>query len=479
MRILWVGLLACTLAGCYRILPSKGGGQLADPPERRFTEPAHVRLPEGYRIEVVAEGLTYPTAITFDEAGTPYVVEAGYAYGEVFLEPRLLRIDPTAGLMPVYTGSRNGPWNGVTFHQGYFYVAEGGQLEGGRILRISQDGAVEVLVDNLPSRGDHHTNGPLIQNGYLYFGQGTATNAGVVGNDNADYGWLQRFPDFHDVPCADITVTGHNYTTDNVLTADPNDRAVTGPYSPYNQSVEAGQLIPGAVPCNGAILRVPLTGGKPEVVAWGVRNPYGLAFSPDGELYVTDNLYDVRGSRPIWGTGDLLWKIEAGQWYGWPDFYKGIPVERLEFPGGQARQPVLQNHPNKPPPAVASFGVHASACGLDFARGAAFGFPGQAFVAQFGDLAPAVGKVLAPVGYQIARVNVQTGVVEPFAINQGKKHGPASYLRSGGFERPIDVQFDPSGNALYVVDFGTVTMNGSKPVPQPGTGVVWRISREE
>jgi glucose/arabinose dehydrogenase len=35
-----------------------------------------------------------------------------------------------------------------------------------------------------------------------------------------------------------------------------------------------------------------------EVYAWGLRNPYGVQWGPDGQLYVTDNAYDERGSRP-------------------------------------------------------------------------------------------------------------------------------------------------------------------------------------
>jgi len=143
----------------------------------------------------VASGLTCPTGVAFDEEGRPYVTEAGYSYGEVWTTPRLLRIEPDGGVTTVAVGSRNGPWNGVAYYDGAFYVAEGGELEGGAILRIMPDGEVARLIADLPSRGDHHTNGPVIgPDGWLYFGQGTATNSGIVGEDNARMGWLGRFP---------------------------------------------------------------------------------------------------------------------------------------------------------------------------------------------------------------------------------------------------------------------------------------------
>jgi glucose/arabinose dehydrogenase len=121
-----------------------------------------VAVPAGYRVEAVAQGLTYPTAIAFDDRGRPYVLEAGYSYGEVWTAPRLLRLEADGRSSEVYVGGKNGPWTGVTFHDGAFYVSEGGQLEGGRILRITPEGKMTTVVENLPSYGDHHTNGPVV-----------------------------------------------------------------------------------------------------------------------------------------------------------------------------------------------------------------------------------------------------------------------------------------------------------------------------
>ncbi|NJW54944.1 hypothetical protein, partial [Salinimicrobium oceani] len=143
----------------------------------------------------------------------------------------------------IVEGTKNGPWTGITYHDGNFYVAEGGQMEGGKILRINANGAVDTLVSNLPSMGDHHTNGPAIKDNYIYFGQGTATNSAVVGPDNASFGWLYRKPEFHDIPCKDIVLKGINYTSKNPLTDAPDDKVTTGAYVPFGEATRKGQVI--------------------------------------------------------------------------------------------------------------------------------------------------------------------------------------------------------------------------------------------
>jgi glucose/arabinose dehydrogenase len=469
----WAGAAAaCALAlglgGCFALRPSSGGGQTEFSGPRKV-DAADVAVPPGYRIERVAEGLDFPTGVAFDERGRPHVVESGYAYGEIWTTPRLLRIEADGRAVVVAQGGSNGPWNGVAFHAGAFFVAEGGTREGGRILRIGPDGRQRVLAEGLPSLGDHHTNGPAIgPDGFVYFGQGTATNAGVVGEDNAEFGWLERHPEFHDVPCGAVTLTGENFRAGG---------RETGAFSAFGAPTARGQVVAGALPCSGAVLRVRRDGGALELVAWGFRNPFGLAFAPDGTLFVSDNAYDARGSRPVHGAGDLLWRVEAGRWYGWPDYHGARRLDdgdHYDPPGAPRPRPLLAAPPGAPPEPVAVLGVHSSANGFDFARSEGFGHAGDAFVALFGDMAPGVGKTLAPVGFSVVRVEVASGVVHDFAVNRGA--GPASRLGGGGLERPVAVRFSPSGDALYVVDFGVMT-TGERPSPRLGTGVLWRITR--
>jgi glucose/arabinose dehydrogenase len=475
---LFVITLACLgLSGCYNLRPSNGGGEATFAPPRRLN-PADVAVPAGYKIELVASGFTFPTGVAFDEAGNPYVVESGYSYGEVWAAPRLLRVNPDGSKSELVRGGRNGPWTGVAYQDGNFYIAEGGELEGGRILRVTGDGNIVTLVQGLPSKGDHHTNGPAIgADGKIYFGQGTATNAGVVGEDNARFGWLKRYPAFHDTPCKDITLRGENYESGDVT----GKRAgvITGAFSPFGTATTPGQVVRGALPCNGDIMRIDPDGSHLELVAWGFRNPFGLAFAPDGQLYLTENAYDDRGSRPVWGSGDMLWRVTPGAWYGWPDYSGSQSINSPAFkpPGKQVPKLLLANDPGIPPRPVAILGVHSSSNGLDFSRSASFGHVGEAFIAEFGDQSPETGKSLYPVGFRVVRVDVGNGTIEDFVTNKGNENGPASKLGTAGLERPLAVRFTPAGDALYVVDFGVMLMGAKGPMPLQNTGALWKITR--
>ena len=483
-RIIYFFLCAlfipATQISCYRMRGSEGGGQIEAIP-RRVVNAGDIGIEAGYKIEAVTTGLTFPTAVSFDDDDNLYFIEAGYSYGEVWGEPKLLKLEADGKTTMIAKGTKNGPWTGITWHEGAFYVAEGGEMEGGRILRVTPAGVITPLVSNLPSMGDHHTNGPVIKDGYIYFAIGVATNSAVVGKDNADFGWLLRRSDFHDIPCQDIILSGENYTSANVLTEDPDDEVSTGAFVPFGTSTRAGQVVKGALPCTGSILRIPLGGGDIELVSWGFRNPFGLALSPDGRLFATENGFDERGSRPVWGAGDALWEIESGLWYGWPDFSEGKRIandEEFKAPGKEAVKPLLQKYPNTPPKPAAIFGVHSSSNGFDFSTNPSFGYQGEAFVAQFGDMAPGAGKVLYPVGFKIVRANTETGVVRDFATNKGKRNGPASWLEKGGLERPVSAKFNRAGSALYIVDFGILKATAEGNLPQTATGMIWKITKQ-
>lgn len=474
-----VAVAVLAVNNIYRTRRSHGAGT-GTASATRATKPADVAVPPGYRVEVVATGLTFPTAVAFDDSAHLFVIESGYVYGEKWTTPRLLRLDSLGRPTEVARGEKP-PWNGISYANGGFLIAEGGARDGGRIIRVTPQGAITVLADGLPGMGDHHVNRPVVgPDGNIYFGNGTATNSGVVGMDNSEFGWLKRHPDFHDIPCRDVELAGENFDTPNPLAKDTTTRATTGAYVPFGTRTTKGQVIRGTTPCTGSVMRIPSGGGRPEMVAWGFRNPFGLALAPDGSFYVAENGFDVRGSRPVFGGADHLFRLVNGGWYGWPDYAGGLPLAQERFKPEGKPQPrfILARTPAAPIAPVARFAVHSSSNGFDFSRNSGFGHVGEAFVAQFGDMTPKTGKAWYPIGARVVRVNVSTGAITDFMVNRGKIHGPASWQGSAGIERPVDARFDPSGTALYVTDFGVMTVTDKGPNAQPGTGVIWRITRD-
>lgn len=446
----------------------------------RRPEPGHVRVPAGYAVEVVATGFDAPVHCTFDDAGACYVSECGH---KIESPPRIVKVDVRTGArttvyeLPEDRWRKTGALTGACWHDGALYFSETD-----RVARLRSDGVVEEVVGGLPGLGDHQTNHPVVgPDGRLYWGQGTATNTGIVGADNAAYEWLPKFPRFHDVPAADVRLAGRSYEYQDVL-GSVTDTVRSGAYSPFGVATPPGTVVRGDVRCTGAVLSCEPDGSGLEVVCWGLRNPYGLAFAPDGRLFATEHGIDERSARYVVGDPDDLYEIRRGTWYGWPDFAAGV---RLDDPrwgdkdSGRGREPVLAEHPDEDPPMpFATFEAHSGSNGFDFSRDAAFGFEGDAFVALFGDVAPVTTRTGTPRGFKVARVDMRTGAVTDFAVN--RVAGPSSKLPHRGLERPSHCAFGPDG-ALYVVDFGEIQIApevGGIRVRR-GSGVLWRIRRTD
>ena len=419
-------------------------------------------------LDLAAEGFSFPTSLTFDESGTSYIAEAGLPFGGAQPGGRVWRIEQD-GKRTLLAKDLRQPVNGLTFYQGSLYLSEGGYPGGsGRISRLDLDGRQTILLDNLPGPGNYHTNmvafGP---DGKLYFSQGAMTNTGYVGLDAYELGWLRLLPHAHDLPGYEIELAGVNIESANPLSKEAGARTSTGAFVPFGKRSEPGQRFAAQVPCTAAVMRCNPDGSDLELVAWGLRNAYGLGFLPDGRLLAVDQGADDRGSRPVGNVPDLLFEVQRGAWYGWPDFIGGDPITDARYRPVRGPMPVfaLANHHALPPPekALLRFPSHAAAVKFDVAPLALREWAGQIFIALFGDEAPMTAPSGPRSGRSIARIDPTDWSLHT--------------VLDGPLARPIDVRFHPSDGALYILDFGKFEMHAERGVvAEPNTGKLWRWS---
>jgi glucose/arabinose dehydrogenase len=444
----------------------------AGPAAARPIRTGDISVPDGYKIEAVVEGLDAPTMVAFDDRGRMLIAESGYLGGG---DSRVTRVEPDGTKTVLADGAafgREQPVTAVAFHDGNVYA-----VHAGTVSVIEPGGRLRTVLGGLPGQGDHQANQLVFDDGYMYLSVGTVTNSAVVGPDNQLFGWLPRedLRQLHDVPCRDVTLTDQTFESDNVFDDGPS-RVRTSPYSPFGVSRPPGTVVRGDVRCNGAVLRARPDGSEVEMVAWGLRNPYGLEMGPDGSLYVADHGFDARGSRPVENAADCFYRIDQGAWYGWPDFACGVPVTDPGFKPKDKPQPqfVVANHPPGPRPrAIAEFDPHAATNGFAFSPSNRWGPPSTAYVALFGDMTPGTGTVSKPRGVEVVKVDIRDGRIEDFIHN--KVSGRSSQHSTGGLEHPSDVTFGPDG-AMYITDWSVARPSDEGLKVDPKSGVIWKVT---
>ena len=377
------------------------------PEESVYYNPANgedIVVPRGFKVEVFAKGLNFPTDVAFvgsKDNFKVYILESGTGlpgkcntnvgvYGgptapENPFTPDVVIYDddghrisgrlgkPTSVDPATNRGFQpDGPAIGLSFEHdtagGTLFGTDSNQGARGapgrgnntsRVVKISVNrdrtsAEVSTVIRGLPT-GDHPTEQILVKDGWLYWSQGSATNSGVTGHDNGAGG------NQHDIACQQITLSKNTWTS-------LPDGHVTSGYSNHGVA-RPGAVVPayeGATSkgmCTGAILRAQISNPQNtiEPVAWGFRNPYGIRFSPadhplKGDLMVSENGEDERGARPTNNAPDRLAIARQNpngtpEYHGWPDRFGFLDSTQSVFnpkgsggddnPAATAGKPVL------------------------------------------------------------------------------------------------------------------------------------------
>lgn len=184
-----------------------------------------------------------------------------------------------------------------------------------------------------------------------------------------------------------------------------------------------------------AILRYDPDGANGSIYARGLRNAVGLAIRPGKtELWATNNGRDMLGDDL---PPETVYRVEAGQDYGWPACHAGRIVDP-EFGSPESCEQI--------PRAPVEMQAHTAPLGLTFYGGDSFPeeYRGDLFVALHGSW-----NRSQPVGYEVVRIPVNedgsTGPVEVFVTGW--------LVEGNAWGRPVDVITGPDGS-LYISDDG-------------------------
>lgn len=340
-----------------------------------------VRAPADFRVQVFARDLQEPNALAFDDQGNLYYTE--------LVDGNVVRLrdangDGVADERKVFASGFKNP-RGLAWHEGTLYLSQRGQI---LTLRDTNGDAVadenKVILDKLFSLDIQHSN-----NG-IAFGPDGRLYVAIGG------------PRVHQLELKDKTYWYEGQARDDWLF--------------------------------GGIIVASADGKNPRMFARGLRNPYALAFSADGQLFATDNGDDT---IPM-PDGDELNLVVPGGDYGYPYFF-GVPPE---WSGTQTP--------------LVTFDPHSAPTGVAVYNGTAFppGYRGSVFSAL----------------YWRGRANAWGREVVRVALGE-KEGNPAWQVHDfvDGLDRPTALAVGPDG-ALYVAD-----MRGGKADPD-FAGAIFRIS---
>lgn len=420
-RTLLAIMLAALAAGCddsAKLDPQKQVGSQPELPQAKsfFMPPMQVpegvpwkqdempKVPEGLKIEKIAESLKHPRQV--------YVLPNG----------------------DVLVAESNGPPKPTTrpkqLIMGLVQKASGKAGEGGNRI---------TLLRNVNGKWEKHT---FIEHLFSPFGMQLIGNTLYVANADSlvKFTYQEGQTEIHtpgqivtDLPGGPIN---HHWTKS--LVASPDGSKLYVGVGSNSNITENGT---GAEYHRAAVLEVDVASGASRLFATGLRNPTGLQWEPQsGRLWAIVNERDEIGSDLV---PDYMTSVQENGFYGWPYSYYGQHVDTR----AQPQRPDLVKKAIKPDYALSS---HVAPLGLTFYQ--ADNMPqyrGGAFISEHGSWNRSPLN-----GYQVVWVKFENG--KPVGVPQTVVSGFLTDDQKQVRGLPVGLATDRQGGLLIADDAGNI-----------------------
>jgi hypothetical protein len=279
---------------------------------------------DAMKSQILFKGLNSAVDFTMDTEGNYYVA----------FKDTLQYINKAGKSYNIFTNNKLNITSLDYKNQVLYYASQGKVYSYNLISREGKE-----IIKDIPNYGDYNNSLIRIYGEYLFVTIGSATNSGVVGQDNK---WLGDYPENHDVSPKKITIKGINFGEEK-----------TGAFVSYKTKNIKGQIITSHIPGNSSIIIYNLITGAKENFAWGIRNMKAIDFTSEGKILVTVGGMEDRGLRPVKGDSDYIYQIKKNTWYGFPDYTGGDPISSPKFKGlnNEIISSILDKPPTTNPPA--------------------------------------------------------------------------------------------------------------------------------
>jgi len=375
-------------------------------------------VPQGFKIEAIATGLSNPRNVLALANGDLLVVESQKNGKEPLERPKRKVMDIVEA--KAHGGTGSGPSNRIL------------------LLRDSNgDGKPDsqsVLIDNL--------NAP--------FGIVLVGDQLYVADTDAILRYPYKMGDTkvggNATKVCDLPAGAINHHWTKSLTANADGSKLYVGVGSNSNILERGTI---AEMNRADILEVDPKTGAYTVFAQGLRNPNGLTFYPGSDvLWTVVNERDELGPNLV---PDYMTSVKRGAFYGWPYSYWGQNVDQRVRP----QRPDLVKAAIKPDYGLSS---HVAPLGLAFYTGGSFPaqFKGGAFIGEHGSWNRPERN-----GYKVVFVKFENGkpVGQPMDFVTDFLKGPDAR------GRPVGVAVDKTGALIVADDVGNtvwrVTANGA------------------